>query len=146
VVAPDAGRVKMATRYAERLGTPVAVLHKRRTSGAETVATHLVGDVRGRAFLIVDDIISTGGTIAESVAALRQAGAGPEILVAATHGLFVRAARDNLDRAGVSAVFVTDTIAPAGGEWAQRRVVPIAPLLGAAIRRIMADGSLSDLF
>jgi len=146
VVAPDAGRVGMATRYAERLGAPLAVLHKRRESGTETTVTHLVGDVRGRACLIVDDIISTGGTIVESVAALRQAGAGPEILVAATHGLFVGAAHDNLDREGISGVFVTDTVAPAGGEWPLRRIVTIAPLLAGALRRFMADGTLSDLF
>jgi ribose-phosphate pyrophosphokinase len=146
VVAPDAGRVKMATRYAERLGAPLAVLHKRRESGTETAVTHLVGDVRGRACLIIDDIIATGGTIIESVAALRQAGAGPEILVAATHGLFVGAARDSFDRADVSGVIVTDTVAPAGGEWALRRIVPITPLLAGAIRRFVADGTLSDLY
>ncbi len=146
VVAPDAGRVKMATCYAERLGAPMAVLNKRRASGTETAVTHLVGDVCDRTCLIVDDIIATGGTIAEGAAALREAGAGPEITVAATHGLFVGTARESLQRAGISRVFVTDTVPPEGGEWPLLEVVPIASLLADAIRRFVADGSLSDLF
>lgn len=81
VVSPDAGRVGLATAYANRLGAPVAVLHKRRESGSETRVTHLVGDVRDRPCLIVDDMIATGGTIMESVAALLEAGARPEITV-----------------------------------------------------------------
>ena len=70
IVSPDVGRVAMATEFADRLGSPVAVLHKRRTSGTETVITHVVGDVRGRPCLIIDDMISTGGTIARAVEAL----------------------------------------------------------------------------
>ena len=77
VVSPDTGRVSMATDYAHRLGSPVAVLHKKRTSGTETDVTHVVGDVRGRPCLIIDDMISTGGTIARAVEALLAAGALP---------------------------------------------------------------------
>jgi ribose-phosphate pyrophosphokinase len=146
VVAPDAGRVKMATRYAERLGAPLAVLHKRRASGTETAVMHLVGDVRDRPCLIVDDIIATGGTLAEGAAALREAGARPGITVAATHGLFVAGARERLDGNEISDVFVTDTISIAGEGWPRLHVVSAAPLLAAAIRRLVEDGSLSDLF
>ena len=82
VVSPDVGRVGMATRYAEQcLGASVIVLHKRRVS--ETNVTHVVGEVSGRACLIVDDMISTGGTVAESITALLAAGARPEMIVAA---------------------------------------------------------------
>jgi ribose-phosphate pyrophosphokinase len=70
VVSPDVGRVAMATRYAQRLGASVVVLHKRRVSGAETKVTHVVGEVSDKACLIVDDMISTGGTVAESITAL----------------------------------------------------------------------------
>jgi len=114
VVSPDAGRVRMATDYAHRLGmrgTDVVVLHKRRESGTETEVTHVVGDVRDRACLIIDDMISTGGTIAESVDALLKAGARPEITVAATHGLFVREAREKLSRKEIREILVTDTVA-----------------------------------
>ena len=80
---------------------PVAVLHKRRTSGTETVVTHVVGDVRGRPCLIIDDMISTGGTIARAVEALLAAGARPEIVVAASHGLFVGEARARLSHEAI---------------------------------------------
>jgi ribose-phosphate pyrophosphokinase len=84
VVSPDVGRVGMATRYAQCLGAPAVVLHKRRVSGVETQVTHVVGEVSDRSCLIVDDMISTGGTMAESITALLNAGARPEIIVAAT--------------------------------------------------------------
>lgn len=145
VVSPDAGRVRMATEFAHRLKTSVVVLHKRRESGTETRVTHLVGDVRGRACLIIDDMISTGGTMAESIEALLDAGARPEITVAATHGLLLAGARENLDREGVREVFVTDTVRAAGAGWPKLRVVSVAPLLAGAIRQFMTDGSLGAL-
>jgi ribose-phosphate pyrophosphokinase len=98
VVSPDAGRVRMATEYAHRLGTSVIVLHKRRESGTETAVTHLVGEVRDRSCLIIDDMIATGGTLLESIHAVRAAGARPEVFVAATHGLFLCGALENLSR------------------------------------------------
>jgi ribose-phosphate pyrophosphokinase len=146
VVAPDAGRVKMAEEYARRLRAPVAVLHKRRESGSQTSVTHLVGDVRDRPCLIVDDMISTGGTIAGSVQALLGAGALPEILVAATHGLLLDGAREQLDQASVREVMVTDSVAQARRSWPKLRVVSVAPLLGGALRRFIANHSLGDLF
>jgi ribose-phosphate pyrophosphokinase len=146
VVSPDAGRVKMATEYAQRLGAPMAVLHKRRESGTETRVTHLVGDVRDRPCLIIDDMISTGGTIAESVEALLKAGARPEITVAATHGVFVEGCRDKLSHKAVREVLVTDTISVAGQGWEELRVVSVAPLIASAIRRFAADGSIRDLY
>jgi ribose-phosphate pyrophosphokinase len=127
VVSPDVGRVAMATRYAEQcLETQVVVLHKRRVSGAETKVTHVVGEVSDRACLIVDDMISTGGTMAESITALLAAGARPEIMVAATHGLFVRDARHKLSHPAVREVFVTDTACVPEENWPQLRVISIA--------------------
>jgi ribose-phosphate pyrophosphokinase len=101
----------MATRYAQEcLGASVVVLHKRRVSGSEITVTHVVGEVSGRACLIVDDMISTGGTVAEGITALLAAGARPEIVVAATHGLFVLDARKKLSHPAVRDVFVTDSV------------------------------------
>jgi ribose-phosphate pyrophosphokinase len=145
VVSPDAGRVKMATEFAHSLKTSLVVLHKRRESGTETEVTHLVGEVRDRACLIVDDMISTGGTIVESAEALVAAGARPAIMVAATHGLLLEGARDKLSRAGVREVFVTDTVSVAEKDWPQLQVVSVAPLIAAAIRRFLVDGSPSGL-
>jgi ribose-phosphate pyrophosphokinase len=146
IVSPDAGRVKMASEYARRLGTSVIVLHKQRESGTETEVTHLVGDVRDRPCLIIDDMISTGGTIAESIEALLQARARPEITVAATHGLLLEGAREKLSHESVREVVVTDTVPIRTTDWPQLRVVPVAPLIAAAIQRFMADGSLRDLY
>jgi ribose-phosphate pyrophosphokinase len=145
VVSPDAGRVRMATEFAHRLKTSVVVLHKRRESGTETRVTHLVGEVRGRACLIIDDMISTGGTMAESIEALLDAGASPEITIAATHGLLLNSAREHLSHESVREVFVTDTVAPKEKDWPQLQIVSVAPLIAGAIQRFMTDGSLSDL-
>jgi ribose-phosphate pyrophosphokinase len=145
VVSPDAGRVRMATEFARRLETSVVVLHKRRESGTETRVTHLVGDVRDRPCLIIDDMISTGGTMAESIEALLNAGARPEITIAATHGLLLDGTRKNLEHEGVREVFVTDTVQATNERWPNLRVVSVAPLIARAIRQFMTDGSLSDL-
>jgi ribose-phosphate pyrophosphokinase len=145
VVSPDAGRVRMATEFAHRLKTSVIILHKRRESGTETRVTHLVGDVGDRACLIIDDMISTGGTMVESIEALLSAGARPEITIAATHGLLMDGARENLSHESVREIFVTDTVAPKDKAWPQLRVISIAPLIAEAIRRFMTDGSLADL-
>ena len=146
VVAPDAGRVGLATIYANRLGVPVAVLHKRRESGAETRVTHLVGDVRDRPCVLIDDMIATGGTIIESVQVLLDAGARPEMRVVATHGLFVGAARERLAHPAIREVLVTDTVPQSAGEHLPLRVASVAPLLASAIRQFLADGSLEALF
>ena len=114
VVSPDTGRVAMAAEFAHRLGGSVAILHKRRSSGTETTVTHIIGDVRDRPCLIIDDMISTGGTIARAVEALLEAGARPEIVVAASHGLFVGDAWAALGHPAIREVFVTDSVAPGG--------------------------------
>jgi ribose-phosphate pyrophosphokinase len=145
VVSPDVGRLPMASRYAQRLGTTVVVLHKQRVSGTETRITHIVGNVSDLACLIIDDMITTGGTVAESVKALLSAGARPEIIVAATHGVFVRGAREKLSHPAVRDVLVTDTVRVTEKDWPQLHVVSIAPLIAGAVRQIVADGSLVEL-
>jgi ribose-phosphate pyrophosphokinase len=137
----------MATEYAHALGLPVVVLHKRRESGSETVVTHVVGDVSGKACLIVDDMIATGGTLIRSIEALLAAGARPDILIVATHGLFVAPAREALLRhPSVRDIFVADTMPLETSGWQDRlHVVTVAPLLAEVIRRLRADGSLTLL-
>jgi ribose-phosphate pyrophosphokinase len=146
VVSPDAGRIHMAGEYAQRLGTSVVVLHKQRVNGSKTHVTHVVGDVRNRPCLIIDDMISTGNTIAVGIAALKAAGAAPSFTVAATHGILLPNARERITEAGVNLVYVTDTVAMHHREWTQLGVVSVAPLIAAAIRRISTNGSLSELY
>jgi ribose-phosphate pyrophosphokinase len=133
VVSPDSGRVRMASEYARRLGKPLVVLHKLRESGSKTVVTHVVGDVRGRPCLIIDDMISTGGTIAESARALAAAGATSEFVVAATHGLLLDGACNRMAAAGVARVFVTDSVATPDRRCRHAQVVTIARLIAATI-------------
>ena len=137
VVSPDAGRVPLATEYARLLHLPLAVLHKRRSSGTETEVTHLVGEVRGRACLLVDDMISTGGTLVKSVRALRDAGADG-FYVAATHGLLLGDALERLAAEGVREVVVSDTVA-AAADHPGLRVVTIAPVIAQAVRKLVQE-------
>jgi ribose-phosphate pyrophosphokinase len=146
VVSPDAGRVPMATEYADRLGLPLAVLHKRRLSGVETKVTNRVGDVRGRTCLIVDDMIATGGTLVESATALREADALPELFVAATHGLLLGDAAEDLVRAGIRELYVTDSVPARRSLHPAVHVVTVAPLLASAIRRELGGESFQELY
>ena len=146
VVSPDAGRTRLATQYAQCLGAPVVVLHKQRESGTETHVTHVIGDVSNRPCLIVDDIISTGGTLAESVTALLNAGARPEIIIAATHGLLLQGVRDKLVDPAIREVLVTDSVSVTEQNWPQLRVASIAPLIADALERFLTDGTLGDLY
>lgn len=146
VVAPDAGALRMATDYAHRLKGTVAVLHKRRESGTGTQVTHLVGEVGGKPCLIVDDMISTGGTLASGIEALLQAGARPELTIAATHGLLLPGARQKLTHEAVKNVLVTDTVAGAPKDWPRLQVISIAPVIAGALKRLLEHRSLGDLY
>jgi ribose-phosphate pyrophosphokinase len=133
LVAPDLGAVKLAERYAATLHLPVAVVHKTRVSGTQVQAGQVIGDVSGRTPVIVDDMISTGATVAAAARAVAAAGSAPDIFVAATHGLFCGAAADVLSDVGIQRLVVTDTLPAQGGRPSGTQVVSVAPLLAAAI-------------
>lgn len=147
IVAPDLGAVRLANRFATKLNLPVAVCHKRRIGGAEVTIGRVTGDVAGRRCVIIDDMISTGATIVESVRALKDAGALPTALVAATHAVFAPGALDKIADAGVRELLVTDSIAPRGDVVPNFTVelVSIASLVATAIRRLVDGGSLREL-
>lgn len=134
IVSPDLGRLRTALAIGLQLDRPVAALHKERLSGAEVQVHQLIGDVRGRACLLIDDMISTGRTIAAAAEALARAGARRTDTVAATHGVFSPGATAVLGDAGITNVIVTDTV-PARDDWPPVRSVSVAPLLAEAIRR-----------
>jgi ribose-phosphate pyrophosphokinase len=145
IVAPDLGAVKRARAYASLLHRPMAVVHKTRLDG-ETVEAHdVIGDVRGRQPLIVDDMISTGATIEAAVGALVAAGATAPMSVAATHGLFVGRARDILQKLPLTSLTVTDSVTSGLPERPLIHVCTVAALVATAIRRHHDDESLADL-
>ena len=145
VVAPDLGAVRLAERYAERLTQPMAIVHKTRTSGLEVSVRALTGEVRGRRPIIVDDMISTGGTIGAAIRTLRGSGASAETVVAAAHGLFVGQAPHLLAQLSLSALVVTDTVAGPDTDGLPLHRVSVAGLLAEAIKRLNQDTSLDDL-
>ncbi|MDQ3938519.1 MAG: ribose-phosphate pyrophosphokinase [Chloroflexota bacterium] len=136
VVSPDLGRLELATKIADELGTSAAVVQKRRASGRESRALQVVGDVADRCCLVVDDMITTGGTIRGATRALVEAGARPDIRVAATHGLFMPGAAEALSHPSITEMCVTDTLPQPRDGSPKRIVVPIAPLLAEAIEKL----------
>ncbi|HEY5012235.1 MAG TPA: ribose-phosphate pyrophosphokinase [Acidimicrobiia bacterium] len=136
VVAPDLGAVKLAERYAVVLDLPVAIVRKTRVSGETVRATDVVGDVRGRQPLIVDDMITTAGTVEAAAQALLERGCRPEIVVAATHGLFVGPAALRLAALPLRNVVVTDSL-PAVTDFG----VPVAVV---GIQGALADAILAS--
>lgn len=121
------------------------MVHKTRLGG-EVVQTHgLAGEVRSRRPLIVDDMISTGGTMAGAIAAVLEAGAVPDVVVAVSHGLFVGPAAERLAPLPITRLFVTDTVGGAGPRGLAMQVVSVAPLLADAIGRLHHGRSMSDL-
>jgi len=145
LVAPDLGATKLAERYARLLELPVAVVLKRRLSGAQVAVRGVTGEVRDRVPVIVDDMITTGATIEAAVQSLLEAGCRPEITVAATHGLFVGDASDRLARLPIRRLVTTNSVrAPERGALPLERV-SIAPLLADAISRLHGNRSLNNL-
>jgi ribose-phosphate pyrophosphokinase len=145
VVAPDLGATKLAERYAMILGLPVAIVHKTRLSGHEVSVRMITGEVRGLAPLIVDDMISTGGTITAAVEALLSAGCLPDVLVVASHALLVGPAVDRLGAVPARRLIATDSLPVARTSALTLEVVSLAPLLADAIDRLHTNRSLEDL-
>jgi ribose-phosphate pyrophosphokinase len=147
VVTPDAGRVNMATEYANRLGVPVVIIHKRRITGESTEVAHIVGDVRGKRPIIIDDMITTGGTIHRSVEALITHGALPEVFIAASHGVLVGKALELLSNPAICQIAVTDSVLIEPVKQIEKlHTVSIASLLAGAITRIHDNSSVSEMF
>ncbi|PFG38858.1 ribose-phosphate pyrophosphokinase [Georgenia soli] len=149
VVSPDAGRIRVAEQWAAKFGgVPLAFVHKTRdiTKPNQAVANRVVGDVEGRTAVLVDDLIDTGGTIAEAVKVVLAAGAS-DVIVAATHGVLSDPAAQRLSECGAREVIVTDTLPiPSDKQFPQLTILPIAPLLARAIREVFDDGSVTSLF
>jgi len=148
VVSPDSGRVRVADIWADRLATPLAIVHKRRDPDKpnQVQVNEIVGQVEGRDCLIVDDMIDTGGTILAAAKALKENGAA-RVIVAATHAVFSSPATERLSDPAIDAVVVTNTlpITP-DKEFESLHVLSIAPLISKAIAAVFYDDSVNSLF
>jgi ribose-phosphate pyrophosphokinase len=148
IVSPDMGRVRVADIWSDKLGVPLAIIHKRRDPLVPNqVSVHeIVGTVEGRVCLLVDDLIDTGRTIVKAAEALKANGA-IGVVVAATHAVFSNPAVEILQNESIDAVVVTDTLPiPPEKRWDRLTVLPIAPLLARAIHEVFEDGSVTSMF
>jgi ribose-phosphate pyrophosphokinase len=149
VVSPDSGRVRVSERWSDKLGgTPLAFIHKTRdmTRPNEVVANRVVGDVKGRVCILVDDMIDTGGTIVKAAETLFNEGAA-DVVIAATHGVLSGPAVDRLKNCRASEVLITNTLPiPPERRFDKLTVLTIAPLLARAIKEVFEDGSVTSLF
>lgn len=147
VVSPDAGSIKRAVGHGKRLGGPLAIVDKRRSSALETRQNTIIGGpVEGKIALMFDDMISTAGSICGAARLVHEAGAR-EIHIACTHGVLCGPAIERIREAPVDSIVVTDTIpVPADKQLPNLVQLSIAPLLAEAIKRIHHDQSISELF
>ena len=146
VVAPDAGGVERARAFAKRLGTSLAIMDKRRTGANEAKIMHVIGDVRERDVILLDDIIDTAGTIVQAVSALKEEGAR-RVLASCTHAVLSGQAVARLERSVIEEVVITNTIPLREDQQSKKiTVMSVAPLLAEAIHHIHTETSVSSLF
>ncbi|HSQ96507.1 MAG: ribose-phosphate pyrophosphokinase [Croceibacterium sp.] len=148
VVSPDVGGVVRARALAKRLNNaPLAIVDKRRERAGESEVMNIIGEVSGRTCILIDDIIDSGGTLCNAAQALLDAGA-KSVAAYITHGVLSGGAVARVDGSALTELVITDTIMPtdAAKESKRIRILPIAPLIGEAVRRIADESSVSSLF
>jgi len=148
VVSPDAGRVRLTDKWSDALGAPLAIIHKRRdpNKANEVAVGEVIGDVKGRTCLLVDDMIDTAGTICQAAEALLAHGA-TRVIAAATHAVLSGPGAERLNAAPFEEVIVTNTL-PIREDVVipKLTVISVAPLIAAAIKAVFEDGSVASLF
>ncbi len=146
VVSPDVGGIKMARAYAKRLRAELAIVDKRRLNDRDTEAMNILGEVKGKNVLLVDDLVATAGSLTEAIKALKAHGAR-EIRAAITHAVLSGPAIERIEKSALKELVVTDTIPiPPEKRNKKIKVLSVAPVLGEAIRRIHNEESVSSLF
>jgi ribose-phosphate pyrophosphokinase len=140
------GGIKMARAYAKKFEAPLAIVDKRRISGEDTEAMNILGDIKGKNLIIVDDLVATASSLVEAAAALKKQG-GKEIYAAITHPVLSGPAIKRINDSVIKKLFVTNTIPVENGKKHKKiEVLSIAPLLAEAIKRIHNEESVSCLF
>lgn len=147
LVSPDAGGVERTRSFARRLGVPIAIVDKRREAPNVAKVMNIVGDVKGKVAVVIDDMVDTAGTLTQAAAVIKNLGA-LEVQACATHAVLSGPALERIEASVLTRVTVTNTIplTPAGAASKKLNVMSVAPLLGEAIRRIHQQDSVSSLF
>jgi ribose-phosphate pyrophosphokinase len=145
VVSPDAGGAKAAKKFADELGIPLCIMHKTRPKHNEAAVSHVIGDVKGKTPIIIDDIVDTAGSVCNAKAALLEHGANDEAYLAATHPVFSGPAIDRLTKANFAEIVCTDTL-PVAVPPKNFKVLSITPLLADVIQSVAEQKSVSRLY
>lgn len=148
VVSPDAGRVKVAERWGRHVDAPIAIMHKKRarTTANATEMLEVVGEVKGRACILVDDMIDTAGTITQAAELLKERGAA-EVYATATHAVLSGPAIDRLKNSPIEKVVVTNTLpVPDGNRIDKMEILSVAPVIADALTAVFEDASVSEIF
>ena len=147
VVSPDLGSVTRARNFAARLDCPLAIVDKRRARANECEVMNLIGDVRGKSVILVDDMIDTAGTLCNAAAAVLEKGGATRVIAAATHGVLSGPALERLEKSPIEQVILLDTIRqPEERRLDKIRILPVAPVFSEAIERIYGDRPVSIMF
>lgn len=146
VVSPDVGGIKTARAYAKRFNCSLAIVDKRRIDDKKAEVMHIMGDVKGKTAVIVDDMVATAGSLVEAVEAIKKKGA-LEVYAAVTHPVLCGPAIERIRKSALKELIVTDTIPMEENKMTSKiKVLSVAPLLAEAIKRIHCEESLSVLF
>lgn len=145
IVSPDVGRARLAGKYAEQLGLPLVVMHKRRLSFSETRAATVVGDIKGKTAILIDDLVA-GGSVLDQIPALIEAGAEPPVYLSITHPVLLPSALERLNREEIGELVTSDTIhIPPDKHHPKIKIQSIAPMLADVIARIHCGQTVSPL-
>ncbi|MEA2427785.1 MAG: ribose-phosphate pyrophosphokinae, partial [Thermoleophilaceae bacterium] len=145
IISPDAGRVKLTRKFAQKVGAPYALLERERPAQQVAEIGYVIGEVEGKRAVIVDDIIDTGGTLAAAAQTVLDEGAR-EVYAVATHGIFSGNAFETLSKSPLSGIVVTDTVPLRDGAPPMIRQLTCADILTDTVRRIFTDDSVSEIF
>ncbi len=145
IVSPDAGGAKYAKKFADQLGVDLAIMHKSRPAHNQAEVNEVVGDIKGKTCILVDDMVDTAGTICAAQKALIKHGANPDVYLCATHPIFSGPAIERLKNSGFKEIVISDSI-PLQEELRNCTILSCAPLLAQIIKNIISERSVSELF
>ena len=146
VVSPDAGGAKSAKKFADELGIPLVILHKTRPAHNQSMVTHVIGDVKGKTPIIIDDIIDTAGSVCGAKEGLLAAGCNHEVYLAATHPVFAGPAYERLEKANFAEIVCTDTLPVDEGKLKSFHTLSVAPLFADVVKNVAEKKSVSGLY